>query len=47
MGGNEQYVMDVVLKKAYSNGWLGNFEGEYQEWNFNIHIRLQSIQAKE
>lgn len=29
MGGNEQYVMDVVLKKAYSNGWLGNFEGGY------------------
>ena len=29
IGGNEQHVMDVILKKAYSKGWLGNIEGGY------------------
>jgi hypothetical protein len=28
-GGNEHMVMDVILKKAYSAGWLGNVEGGY------------------
>ena len=27
--GDEQYVMDVKLKKEYSIGWLGNIEGGY------------------
>lgn len=29
MGADEHMVMDVILKKAYSNGWLGNVEGGY------------------
>ena len=28
-GEDEHMVMDVVLKKAYSSGWLGNVEGGY------------------
>lgn len=28
-GADEHMVMDVILKKAYSNGWLGNVEGGY------------------
>lgn len=28
-GEDEHMVMDVVLKKAYSTGWLGNVEGGY------------------
>ena len=27
--GDERYVMDVKLKKEYSVGWIGNFEGGY------------------
>ena len=28
-GADEHMVMDVILKKAYSTGWLGNVEGGY------------------
>ena len=28
-GEDEHMVMDVILKKAYSSGWLGNVEGGY------------------
>lgn len=29
LGEDEHMVMDVILKKAYSTGWLGNVEGGY------------------
>ena len=29
LGEDEHIVMDVILKKAYSTGWLGNVEGGY------------------
>lgn len=29
VGEDEHMVMDVILKKAYSTGWLGNVEGGY------------------